>query len=508
MILANALRQYPHELSGGMKQRICIARALLCKPALVLADEPTTALDVTIQAQILELLREMRRRHDMSMVLVTHDMGVVAQMADRVAVMYAGRMCETGSARTIFASPLHPYTRALLESTPRIDRSYRRVRGQRLTAISGRPPDMTHPPAGCRFHDRCPDRDRGLRARDADRNYYSTRPYRQLYPPGKPRGAGGGAGGMTMPLLQVENLTKRYVLGRKGLFGTRKPVENWAVDDVSFSIDAGATLGLVGESGCGKTTTARSILRLVAPTSGTVRLGGREITHTLAGKERAPMLAVRRQVQYVFQDPLLSLNPRWSIGMTLREPLRVHGIGTPKEWPGRIAQLLDLVGLNPHYQYRYPHELSGGQRQRVGIARALAVEPRVLICDEPVSSLDVSVRAQILNLLAELQERLGLRISLHFARPQLGPLSEHPCRRDVSRQASLRLRPPTRCLPIRTTTTRAPCSAPFRFRTQTQRSTTHLFQARYQAQSGVHRAARSIPDVRRRCRVAARRSRS
>ncbi len=151
-------RQYPHELSGGMKQRICIARALLCKPALVLADEPTTALDVTIQAQILELLREMRRRHDMSMVLVTHDMGVVAQMADRVAVMYAGRVCETGSARTIFASPLHPYTRALLESTPRIDRSYRRVRGQRLTAISGRPPDMAHPPAGCRFHDRCPDR--------------------------------------------------------------------------------------------------------------------------------------------------------------------------------------------------------------------------------------------------------------------------------------------------------------------------------------------------------------
>lgn len=242
---------------------------------------------------------------------------------------------------------------------------------------------------------------------------------------------------MTMPLLQVENLTKRYVLGRKGLFGTRKPVENWAVDDVSFSIDAGATLGLVGESGCGKTTTARSILRLVAPTSGTVRLGGREITHTLAGKERAPMLAVRRQVQYVFQDPLLSLNPRWSIGMTLREPLRVHGIGTPKEWPGRIAQLLDLVGLNPHYQYRYPHELSGGQRQRVGIARALAVEPRVLICDEPVSSLDVSVRAQILNLLAELQERLDLAylyishdlssvrfLSTHVAVMYLGKLVE------------------------------------------------------------------------------------
>ena len=240
---------------------------------------------------------------------------------------------------------------------------------------------------------------------------------------------------MTMPLLQVENLTKRYVLGRKGLFGTRKPVENWAVDDVSFSIDAGATLGLVGESGCGKTTTARSILRLVAPTSGTVRLGGREITHTLAGKERAPMLAVRRQVQYVFQDPLLSLNPRWSIGMTLREPLRVHGIGTPKEWPGRIAQLLDLVGLDPHYQYRYPHELSGGQRQRVGIARALAVEPRVpdlrrtgvvarRVCPRP----DPESAGRVTG-----ASRFG--ISLHFARPQLGPLSEHPCRRDVSRQA-------------------------------------------------------------------------
>lgn len=213
---------------------------------------------------------------------------------------------------------------------------------------------------------------------------------------------------MNAPLLQVENLTKRYVLGRKRLFSQRKPIENWAVDGVSFSIDAGGTLGLVGESGCGKTTTARSILRLVAPSSGTVRLGGHEITQVLARNDRAPMLAVRRQVQYVFQDPLLALNPRWSIGMTLREPLRVHSIGTPEGWPGRIAQLLELVGLNPHYQYRYPHELSGGQRQRVGIARALAVEPRVLICDEPVSSLDVSVRAQVLNLLAELQERLDL----------------------------------------------------------------------------------------------------
>jgi len=330
--------RYPHELSGGMRQRAMIAMALMLEPQILIADEPTTALDVTIQAQILELLRRLNRERSLATILITHDFGVVAEIADRVLVMHEGRIVERGDLDRVFYSPADPYTRKLLGAVVRLDQAP---------------------------------------------------PLRQSR--GEP------------PLLEVSGLVKHFPV-KRGLLIDREVDRVRAVDDVSFSVARGETLGLVGESGSGKSTLSRSVLQLLAPTSGSVRFDGREI----AGLSRRQMRPLRAQMQMVFQDPYASLNPRKRIGQIVSEPLRIQGVASGRELRGRVHGLLERVGLSAAHYRRYPHELSGGQRQRVGIARALAVEPKLVIADEPVSALDASIRAQILDLLAELQGELGL----------------------------------------------------------------------------------------------------
>ena len=330
--------RYPHELSGGMRQRAMIAMALMLEPEILIADEPTTALDVTVQAQILELLRRLNRERGLATILITHDFGVVAEIADRVLVMHEGRIVERGGLDRVFYSPEDPYTRRLLGAVVRLDQA---------------------PP---------------------------LRPGR-----GEP------------PLLEVTDLVKHFPL-KRGLLRDREVDRVRAVDGVSFSVARGETLGLVGESGSGKSTLSRAVLQLLAPTSGSVRFEGREI----AGLSPRRMRPLRARMQMVFQDPYSSLNPRKRIGQIVGEPLRVQGLAPGRELRGRVQGLLERVGLSAAHYQRYPHEFSGGQRQRIGIARALALEPRLVIADEPVSALDVSIRAQILDLLAELQEDFGL----------------------------------------------------------------------------------------------------
>jgi peptide/nickel transport system ATP-binding protein len=330
--------RYPHELSGGMRQRAMIAMALMLEPEILIADEPTTALDVTIQAQILELLRRLNRERGLATILITHDFGVVAEVADRVLVMHEGKIVERGGLDRVFYSPQDPYTRKLLGAVVRLDQA----------------------------------------------------------PPLRP--SGGEA-----PLLEVSDLVKHFPV-RRGLLVGREVDQVRAVDGVSFSVARSETLGLVGESGSGKSTLARTILQLLAPTSGSVRFDGREI----AGLSRRQMRPLRAQMQIVFQDPYASLNPRKRIGQIVGEPLRIQGLAAGAELRDRVRELLERVGLSAAHHQRYPHELSGGQRQRVGIARALALEPKLVIADEPVSALDVSIRAQILDLLAELQGEFGL----------------------------------------------------------------------------------------------------
>ncbi len=330
--------RYPHELSGGMRQRAMIAMALMLEPEILIADEPTTALDVTVQAQILELLRRLNRERGLATILITHDFGVVAEIADRVLVMHEGRIVERGGLDRVFYSPEDPYTRRLLGAVVRLDEA----------------------------------------------------------PPLRPAGA-------EPPLLEVTDLVKHFPL-KRGLLSDREVERVRAVDGVSFSVARGETLGLVGESGSGKSTLARAVLQLLAPTSGSVRFEGREI----AGLSPRRMRPLRARMQLVFQDPYSSLNPRRRIGQIVGEPLRVQGGASGRELRGRVQGLLERVGLSAAHYQRYPHELSGGQRQRVGIARALALEPRLVIADEPVSALDVSIRAQILDLLAELQADFGL----------------------------------------------------------------------------------------------------
>jgi len=417
--------EYPFQLSGGMKQRVMIAMALACNPELLIADEPTTALDVTIQAQVLDLLRELQNKRQMSMMLITHDLGVVAEMAHRVAVMYAGEIVESGPRKEFFSRPAHPYSRMLFESLPTGAK-----RGALLAAIPGSVPSLTRAFTGCRFADRCDSawdlcrksapgfydagggqmarchlyapgarRDEGGGMRDEGRRRRAPgTPL--LAEEGSPRGGGGGA---VQPLLQVKDLKVHFPV-RKGLF-KRIVAHVRAVDGVTLEIEAGRTLGLVGESGCGKTTVGKGILRLVEPTGGTVRFDG--VDFARIGK--AEMRLHRKHAQIIFQDPYASLNPRMRIRETLEEGMTALGIGAGRgERQARIDALLDEVGLDPDVKLRYPHEFSGGQRQRIAIARALTVEPRLIICDEPTSALDVSVQAQILNLLKALQRRHGL----------------------------------------------------------------------------------------------------
>jgi peptide/nickel transport system ATP-binding protein len=402
------LDQYPHQFSGGMRQRVMIAIGLACNPKLIIADEPTTALDVTIQAQILELMKDLSRKLNIALIIITHNLGVVARYADRVIVMYAARRIEQGRADAIFHRPRHPYTMGLLRSVPRLDRP----RGTKLETIEGLPPNLATAPPGCRFAPRCPYRI-DVCAQEpplvpTDTGGLSACFRHDEIAAGKIAWAAAGAGTAatvrehTEPVLSVRNLTKHFPM-RSGLTRTRAVVR--AVEDVSFDIHAGETLGLVGESGCGKTTVGRLILRLEQPTSGEIRFAG---TNLLTASS-AELAAIRRKVQVIFQDPYSSLNPRMTVGQIVGEPMRVYRlVPSAAAADARVTQILGQVGLRPELASRYPHQLSGGQRQRVGIARALAIEPSFIVCDEAVSALDVSIQGQIINLLEELQRRLGL----------------------------------------------------------------------------------------------------
>ena len=405
------VKQFPHQFSGGMRQRVMIAMALGCNPRLIIADEPTTALDVTIQAQILELMKNLSRKQGVSLIIIAHNLGVVARYADRVNIMYAGKLVEQAAAEQIYHKPSHPYTIGLLRSVPRLDQPRR----AKLEPIEGQPPDMANLPPGCVFRERCPHAFDRCAQRRAGAPADGRRPPLRLL---RGRSTGLWAGGnrpmssgeatraqqADNVLLDVQNL-KMYFPVTSGLLFQRTVGHIKAVDDVSFFVRRGETLGLVGESGCGKTTTGRCILQLYKPTSGAVMFEGRNLM-TLKGGE---LRATRRQMQVIFQDPYSSLNPRMTAGNIVGEPLIVHGLSKGKqEYREMVAELLSTVGLNPYMADRFPHEFSSGQRQRIGVARALAVNPQFVVCDEPVSALDVSIQAQIINLLQDLQERFGL----------------------------------------------------------------------------------------------------
>ena len=406
------LSQYPHQFSGGMRQRVMIAIALACNPKLIIADEPTTALDVTIQAQILELMKDLSRRLGIALVIITHNLGIVARYADRVNVMYAANVIEQGTADDVFLQPSHPYAIGLMRSVPRLDLP----RETRLSTIEGLPPDLLAPPVGCRFAPRCPHRieicAQPIPFIEVSAGHHSACHRAEEVASGRltaPVVVAAPArviADQSKPLLEVENLRKYFEVrvSGKGVFGGSNATVK-AVDDVSFTIAAGETLGLVGESGCGKTTIGRVILRLDDATAGTIRFAGTDITH----RTSAEMREIRRKIQVIFQDPYSSLNPRMTVGKIIGEPLRVYDlVPNARAQRERVSELLTQVGLFPYMAERYPHELSGGQRQRVGIARALALEPSFIVCDEPVSALDVSIQGQIINLLEDLQEQYGL----------------------------------------------------------------------------------------------------
>ncbi|MGF7225762.1 dipeptide ABC transporter ATP-binding protein [Pantoea agglomerans] len=353
----NVLSRFPHQLSGGMRQRVMIAMALCCKPALLIADEPTTALDVTIQAQILQLIRVLQKEMQMGVIFITHDMGVVAEMADRVQVMYRGEVVENAPVARLFSAPQQPYTQALLAAVPK------------LGSMQGQPLPAKFPL---------------LHSDAVDDVPQDT--VRRLQP----------------PILQVRDLVTRFDI-RGGLLNRVKSRVH-AVEKVSFDLYAGETLALVGESGCGKSTTGRSLLKLVASQGGTLTFDGQRIDH-LSG---AALAHLRRDIQFIFQDPYASLDPRLTVGFSIMEPLLVHKAMPRREAEQRVAWLLDKVGLLPEHAQRYPHEFSGGQRQRICIARALALNPKVVIADESVSALDVSIQAQIINLMLDLQREFGI----------------------------------------------------------------------------------------------------
>ena len=403
------LDQYPFELSGGLKQRAMIAGALAVDPEVLIADEPTTALDVTIQAQILELLARLLGERGMALLLITHDLGIVAKMAQRVAVMYAGEIVELAEREAFMRAPQHPYSQKLFAALP----SPRRRAGE-LAVIGGQVPPLTQEFRACRFAERCDqafDRCRSEAPRMLEpAQGQLARCHLREAGPAAPRGQSSGAhesvrtvSGEGNVLLRVRDLQVHFPIRRGLLKRTVGQVK--AVDGVSFELRAGRTLALVGESGSGKTTTGKAILQLISPTAGSVRFGEHELT-TLSRRELRPR---RSAMQIIFQDPYGSLDPRMRVAEILLEGMRSLGIGRDDaERSGRIASLLGEVGLPAEALGRYPHEFSGGQRQRIAIARALAVEPKLIVCDEPTSALDVSVQAQILNLLRALQQRMGI----------------------------------------------------------------------------------------------------
>ncbi len=401
------LDQYPHQLSGGMRQRVMIAIGLACNPKLLIADEPTTALDVTIQAQILELMKDLSRRLGVAVVIITHNLGIVARYADRVNVMYAARLVESGAAEKVFSRAFHPYARGLLSAVPRLDRG----RSAKLATIEGAPPNLLAPPSGCRFRPRCRfaiDRCQEVPPLEPAEPEHLAACFRKHEI--EALDAAGmeietavkvGTNGHAAPILDIKGVSKFFPV-RAGFFSKTRLVR--AVNAVTLDVKRGETLGLVGESGCGKSTLGRLVLRLDDPTAGEIRFEGVDI----ARLKRDEMVAVRKKMQVIFQDPYSSLNPRMNVGQIIAEPMRVHDILPKPQIEGRVSELLQLVGLFPYMALRYPHELSGGQRQRVGIARALSVNPRVIICDEAVSALDVSIQGQVINLLEDLQQKLGL----------------------------------------------------------------------------------------------------
>ncbi len=439
---ARAVRDYPHQFSGGMRQRVMLAMGFGNDPSLLIADEPTTALDVTVQAQILDLLRELNRDFGVAIILISHDLGVVANICSRVAVMYAGQIVEDGPTEEILRNPQHPYTWALLNAVPRLDAS-----GEaRLLAIPGFPPDLLDPPTGCRFMARCPFRiDKCAEppplielAPGRHAACWVTAGGKQLpvigaadaaalwgESNGRPQGeiaavttaenideqAVGGAERapaadtpVEAPIaLELVGLRKLFPIERGGLRGQARYVR--AVDGVDLVVKQGETMGLVGESGSGKSTLARLVVRLYRVTEGKVIYEGRDITHLKEGAMRP----LRRRLQMIFQDPYSSLNPRMTVGGIISEPLKVHHLVKDRAAAReRVAELLSLVGMDKDAAARYPYEFSGGQRQRIGIARALAVEPDFVVADEPVSSLDVNIQAQVINLLEDLQDELKL----------------------------------------------------------------------------------------------------
>ncbi len=402
------LKQYPHQFSGGMRQRVMIAIALACNPKLIIADEPTTALDVTVQVQILDLMRDLARRLNVALIVITHNLAVVARYADRIAVMYAGQLVEVGDAMNVFTRSRHVYTQGLLRSVPRLDEPRR----ARLESIEGLPPNLAQLPTGCRFAPRCPLREEAcseagqLTGTDVG-TLSACRRHTELAAGriGWPSEGGEGQtrdvpGGET--LISIRNLAKTFPVASG--FG-RPTAHVRAVQNFSIDIRKGETLGLVGESGCGKSTVGRLLLRLEEPSEGTVTFEGKDV-HAATGRQ---LTELRRKIQVIFQDPFSSLNPRMTVGDIIREPLQVYRLAPDRAArEARLSELLSQVGLRPEVAERYPHQLSGGQRQRVGIARALALEPSFIVCDEAVSALDVSIQGQIINLLEDLQRRLGL----------------------------------------------------------------------------------------------------